>query len=628
MSACRPGAPTRGPWISLAVLAVVPAFAVPGRGSPPTFRRAELAGTYGKGSTYWGARLRLLRDGRFELIAGGCTSASASRGRYWFSRGLVRLDPDRGRGAQMFREQLSPDAFLPVRWQRRLYLIADDEVPDFCSAVHNGTEPERKLPDGGFQGLFWLRADGESRRVTSWPELPPKWRPYLVRKPIEGAISHLMPDGLVRANVGSSHGLLPGMLLFDRDAVYYGRDFRVVGVERAAATLKPLQLNGMFSWQPVRIGDRVSTREMVLENLIRAEEEGRSVPNPPPLAYVPPATPAAYAETPPVDQSRTAGLQYVAVALNGMGASAINNRGEIAGWRIERRPTLDLGAARPCIWRAGRVRDLPQVASETGNYPHHLNDQAEVVGDATAIKGEKNTRRLAILWRRGKASVIHARDGYELLSACGISNRGHVVGQAARSGPAHAFRLVRRSFVDLGSFGGASWAKAVNNGGDVVGESEISADGGFRAFLWSRGTLRNLGTLGGDASWAESINDSGEVVGCSLDSVGRKRAYNYHLRAMRELPMPPGFRESQALDINNKGWIVGQAAQDLIKAEEADAVMWRDGKVVRLDSFLPHGSGWDLREAHGINDRGEIIGYGTFRGESQHFVLVPRKSTR
>lgn len=55
----------------------------------------------------------------------------------------------------------------------------------------------------------------------------------------------------------------------------------------------------------------------------------------------------------------------------------------------------------------------------------------------------------------------------------------------------------------------ASEAMAVNNLGQVVGNSN------GHAFLWSRGKMISLGTLGGANSEAVAINDGGEIVGNS-----------------------------------------------------------------------------------------------------------------
>ncbi|HSC27085.1 MAG TPA: hypothetical protein VLD67_07415, partial [Vicinamibacterales bacterium] len=86
-------------------------------------------------------------------------------------------------------------------------------------------------------------------------------------------------------------------------------------------------------------------------------------------------------------------------------------------------------------------------------------------------------------------------------------------------------------FRDLGTWPGGKhgWAAAVNARGQVVVLSETAqtvevgdqAPPVMRAFLWEKGTMRDLGvTFGvrdqrGPGSWASTINERGQVVGQS-----------------------------------------------------------------------------------------------------------------
>ena len=79
---------------------------------------------------------------------------------------------------------------------------------------------------------------------------------------------------------------------------------------------------------------------------------------------------------------------------------------------------------------------------------------------------------------------------------------------------------VSYSVTDLGTVGGPnaeegtnSYAYGINASGQVVGTSFISANNVTHAFLYSGGTMQDLGTLGGRQSYAYGINASGQVVG-------------------------------------------------------------------------------------------------------------------
>lgn len=55
------------------------------------------------------------------------------------------------------------------------------------------------------------------------------------------------------------------------------------------------------------------------------------------------------------------------------------------------------------------------------------------------------------------------------------------------------------------------------------------------------------------------------------------------------------------------------------------AFLWERGKMTDLNTLIPRGSGWKLTEAIDINDRGQIVGMGQFRGVEQAFLITPVK---
>src|SRR5262249_48524562 len=107
--------------------------------------------------------------------------------------------------------------------------------------------------------------------------------------------------------------------------------------------------------------------------------------------------------------------------------------------------------------------------------------------------------------------------------------------------PPAAAATTTYTITDLGSLGyGVSDALAINNNGQVTGDSYTGATvptGGccgncythhkkpsvahiYHAFVYSNGTMTDLGTLGGNYSQGNAINLSGEVVGSASTSTG------------------------------------------------------------------------------------------------------------
>ena len=78
----------------------------------------------------------------------------------------------------------------------------------------------------------------------------------------------------------------------------------------------------------------------------------------------------------------------------------------------------------------------------------------------------------------------------------------------------------------LGGFG--SNAYDINDNGQVVGNAFTAS--ASQAFLYSNGTMTDLGTLGGSNSNAFGINDDGQVVGDSDIASGAERRFSVHQR--------------------------------------------------------------------------------------------------
>jgi len=163
---------------------------------------------------------------------------------------------------------------------------------------------------------------------------------------------------------------------------------------------------------------------------------------------------------------------------------------------------------------------------------------------------------------------------------------------------------------------------AINNSGQIAGYF-ILTNSFYNAFLYSNGSMQDLGTLGGNQSQAWGINNSGQVVGQSINGSRTSHAFLYTGGSMQDLgTLKYSTDTSIAYGINNNGVIVG--ADPTI----SHAFVYANGTMTDLNTLIaPVNSGWTLQDACAINDSGQIAGYGVNpAGQVHAFVLNPISS--
>jgi len=166
--------------------------------------------------------------------------------------------------------------------------------------------------------------------------------------------------------------------------------------------------------------------------------------------------------------------------------------------------------AKGFLWNMGTRTDLGSLGGNTTEVGA-VNDSGQVVGSSKTQTYPFSTH--AFLWQKGAMKDLGTLGGINSV-AHAMNNRGQIVGESTTAGDSiHAFLWQNGIMTDLGTLNGgfSSAALAINDSGDVVGES-WTAFREIHAVLWRKGSITDLGTTPG-CSTAKALNNLGQIVG-------------------------------------------------------------------------------------------------------------------
>jgi probable HAF family extracellular repeat protein len=265
-----------------------------------------------------------------------------------------------------------------------------------------------------------------------------------------------------------------------------------------------------------------------------------------------------------------------------------------------------------------------------------INDSGVVVGESD------NNNSRAFRWDavNGMVGLTRLAGDNDRGVAHDINNAGTIVGISGNGVTSRPTMWVNGTASDLGSLDGTttSFGRAwgINDNGAAVGFTLTAAGGPSKATLWSGGTIVNLGSYSPSSfSEAFAINDDGIAVGAAVNGTtpggtSIRRATRWEI--VEGVPVLTdlgslGRTFSEAKDINDLGQIVGFATS--ISGSPQAAWLWDDGVMTDLNTLISADSGWTLLSAEGINDHGDIVGFGIFGGVTRAFLLteVPEPSS-
>lgn len=282
-------------------------------------------------------------------------------------------------------------------------------------------------------------------------------------------------------------------------------------------------------------------------------------------------------------------------------ANDINDKGQVAGFAPGTGGPRG-GGWHPFIWEQGKMKDLGRVPGSFEGRAYAINEKGEVFGHAIFTKGSSKSFH-AFIWANGKMNLI---DSYEEPRTFTI--KGEKIANLRDSGNVNHRAVLYRSGKTIELGGKSTRATAINNKSQIVGSSGFATveadfpsdspseqkassrmrgrtrDTFSRAFMWEDGKIKNLGTL-------------------------------------------PKSTDSYAIDINDAGQVIGNTSNidgDYIGG--GDPFLWQNGQIYNLNDLVNQKSksDWVLGRATALNNRGQIVGMGAYKGVGRAFLLTPK----
>jgi probable HAF family extracellular repeat protein len=308
-----------------------------------------------------------------------------------------------------------------------------------------------------------------------------------------------------------------------------------------------------------------------------------------------------------ISQAAHAGITYTVTDLgflpgdDSSQGGALNDLGEAVGVSSYSQ-TLSI---RAFLYQDGKLINLSAlVAPNDTVIPYSINLQGQVVGqfynDYTMPQG--------FLYDHGRVQVFNVSDGAGTWPLS-INNLGRIVGTYTTSSQHYEAFLREPSgkIIKLGAFGGVDVQGVVINFWSQIAGTFLDASGSH-AFLTQPGgrAPKDLGSLGGGSSVVRGVNDIGQVIGVSLvtPSDWHGSAFLYTGGTMRNLGTLGSGSETNG--INNWGQIIGISQNGIW--------VYSQGQMLELNSLLsPEAKDWHIGGLSAINDRGQILACGVYR---------------
>ncbi|HEV2492513.1 MAG TPA: hypothetical protein VG204_05515 [Terriglobia bacterium] len=208
----------------------------------------------------------------------------------------------------------------------------------------------------------------------------------------------------------------------------------------------------------------------------------------------------------------------------------------------------------------------------------------------------------------------------DISTVTAVNDFGQVVGYSTVNNDfsnVHGFLWDNGVMTDLGPLGFGR-PTGINDLHQVILYKDFGVGTFAQAFVWQRGTITPLPTLGGTFSYAAGINNRGQIAGSASpagDATSQATVWFFPLPASRFKlsvtalgPNTIGGTDSEANGISDNGHIVGSADLGAIDPVTgfsiSHAVSWVNDQMMDLGTL-----GGPISYAFGVNNSNQITGW-------------------
>jgi probable HAF family extracellular repeat protein len=300
---------------------------------------------------------------------------------------------------------------------------------------------------------------------------------------------------------------------------------------------------------------------------------------------------------------------------------------------------------RAVVWTSdGHIHNLGTLPGGSESFALDVNSRGDVIAASNNTVPDPFSMFPIFSWRTQTRTFLLQNGVMQDIGTLGgpdtfaltINERGQITGQSyinstpnldnspscAPGVPAQdPFLWDKGRMIDIGTLGGTcSLPNRLNNRGQVVGMSYLADNQTVRPFFWDRGVLTDIGTLGGPTGQALDISDSGLVVGTADLADGTHHAFVWQDGVMTDVGVVPGDLCSNGRAVNSRGQAIGTSTDCMGTVEHM--FLWENGSIHDLTALILPGSDIDVFEAWDMNDRSEIAAIGVLPNGDQHAVLL------